>query len=264
MIDRPGPPRARAGVDRRDILAGGAATAAALAIGAGAAFATTARRTTGMSRENHVMAYELPPLPYAYDALEPVIDAETMRLHHDRHHRAYIDALNGVIADRPGLQGKTIEDLLRGLDAVPESIRRTVRDQGGGHANHQFFWKIMTPGGSPMPADLARRIDTDFGSLGAMKARFEEAGAKHFGSGWVFLVFDVHRGALEILSLPDQDSLLLLDGKPGLLCNDLWEHAYYLKHRDRRPDYLKGWWDVVHWSYVGERLRGIFDGKKQL
>ena len=211
------------------------------------------------------MAYDVPPLPYAYEALEPVIDAETMRLHHDKHHRAYVDAVNKAIADRPELQRKTIEELLRGLDEVPEAIRTTVRNNGGGHANHQLFWKIMAPpgGGSEPQGPLAEQISRDFGSFEAMKARFEEAGAKHFGSGWVFLLFDPKAGKLEIETTANQDSALLL-GKPALLGNDLWEHAYYLKHQNRKPDYLKAWWGVVNWPYVAERLQGIHEGRKQL
>ena len=213
------------------------------------------------------MTYQLPPLPYDYAALEPVIDAETMRLHHDKHHRAYVDAVNRVIADQPQLQDKTIEELLRGLDEVPEAIRATVRNNGGGHANHQLFWKIMAPpgqggGGEPRGA-LAEQIGRDFGSFDAMRACFEEAGAKHFGSGWVFLVMSPKDQRLEILTLPNQDSVLLV-GKPALLANDLWEHAYYLKHRNRRPEYLRAWWGAVNWPYVGERFQGIREGKKQL
>ena len=212
------------------------------------------------------MAYEVPPLPYAYEALAPVIDAETMRLHHDGHHRAYVDALNKAIADQPQLQGKTIEDLLRGLDDVPEGIRTKVRDNGGGHANHRMFWKIMAPPGECSGAptgDMATQIDRDFGSFDTMKDAFEAAAMKHFGSGWAFLVMDPQAKKLEILTLPNQDSVLLV-GKPALFANDLWEHAYYLKHRNNKADYFKAWWDAVNWPYVGERLAGIRAGKHQL
>ena len=212
------------------------------------------------------MPYEVPPLSYAHEALEPVIDAETMRLHHDKHHRAYVDALNKALEPHPELQGKTIEDLLRGLDAVPEAIRTQVRNQGGGHANHQLFWKIMAPpghGGSEPAGDLAAQIGRDFGSLDGMKQAFSDAAAKRFGSGWVFLLFDPKAGRLEVETTANQDSALLL-GKPALLGNDLWEHAYYLKHQNRTPDYLKAWWGVVNWSYVAERLQGIHEGRKQL
>ena len=213
------------------------------------------------------MAYQVPKLPYAYEALEPVIDAETMHLHHDKHHQAYVDAVNKAIADQPDLQDKTIEDLLRSLDEVPESIRTTVRNNGGGHANHQMFWKIMAPpgqgGGGEPTGDLAEQIGRDFGSFDAMTQAFEAAATKHFGSGWVFLVMDPRSKKLEILTLPNQDSVLLV-GKPALLANDLWEHAYYLKHRNKKADYLKAWWGVVNWPYVGERLAGIHAGKHQL
>lgn len=213
------------------------------------------------------MAYEVSPLTYAYEALEPVIDPETMHLHHDKHHQAYVDALNKALEPYPALQGKTIEDLMRGLDDVPEAIRTQVRNQGGGHANHQLFWKIMAPpghgGGGDPAGDLAAQIVTDFGSLDAMKQAFADAAAKRFGSGWVFLLFDPKAGKLEIGTTANQDSALLL-GKPALLGNDLWEHAYYLKYNNRKPEYLKAWWGVVNWPYVGERLAGIHAGKKQL
>ena len=214
-----------------------------------------------------LMPYEVPPLPYAYEALEPVIDAETMRLHHDKHHQAYVDALNKALEPHPELQGKTIEDLMRGLDAVPEAIRTQVRNQGGGHANHQLFWKVMAApgagGGGEPTGDLSNQINADFGSLEGMKQAFLDAAAKRFGSGWVFLLFDPKAGKLEIETTANQDSALLL-GKPALLGNDLWEHAYYLKHRNRKADYLRAWWGVVNWPYVGERLAGIHAGKQQL
>lgn len=209
------------------------------------------------------MAYEVPPLPYAYDALAPTIDEETMHLHHDKHHQAYVDALNKALADQPALQGKTIEDLLRGLNDVPESIRTTVRNNGGGHANHSLFWKLMAPGGTAMPADLQRQIESDFGSVDAMKEQVEAAGVKRFGSGWVFVLFNPQSGKLEIESTANQDSALLL-GKPALFGNDVWEHAYYLTYRNKRVDYLKAWWNVANWAYIGERLAGIREGKQQL
>jgi Fe-Mn family superoxide dismutase len=221
-----------------------------------------------MSTEQPTLGpYVLPPLPYAYDALEPVIDAETMRLHHDKHHQGYVDAVNAALAKHPEWLGKTIEDVLRQLPELPEDIRQTVRNQGGGHANHQFFWKILTPKGPGKPSgDLAAAIDGAFGSFETFKAEFEAAGLRHFGSGWVFLVAHPKENfRLEILTLPNQDSVLELDHpSPGLLACDVWEHAYYLKHRNRRADWLRAWWDVVHWDYVGERLAGIHAGRKQL
>ena len=211
--------------------------------------------------------YTLPPLRFTYDALEPVIDAATMELHHAKHHQGYVDAVNAALGRHPEWLGKTIEEVLRRLPELPDDIRQTVRNQGGGHANHQFFWKILTPNGPGKPSgDLAAAIDKEFGGFEAFKARFEEAGLKQFGSGWVFLVAHPKEDfRLEILTLPNQDSVLELDHpSPGLLACDVWEHAYYLKHRNRRADWLRAWWDVVHWEYVGERLAGVRAGKKQL
>ena len=210
--------------------------------------------------------YALPPLPYAYDALTPAIDAATLRLHHDQHHQAYLDKLNAALKDYPQLHGRSIEDLLRQLDQVPEAIRQAVRDQGGGHANHQFFWKIMAPvgpAGQRPTGELAALLDRDFGSFEGFRAAFEAAGVQHFGSGWVFLAFSPTAQNLEVFARPNQDSVLL-EGKPGLLANDVWEHAYYLQYQNRRADYLRAWWQVVNWPYVAERLAGIRAGKKQL
>lgn len=211
-----------------------------------------------MSNQKYVAPFSLAPLPYAYDALEPVISAETMRLHHDKHHQAYIDALNKAVESYPEGYGKTIEELLGRQDQIPEAIRTTVRNQGGGHANHQFFWKIMKPGGGGEPdGELADAIKRDFGSFDQFQQAFQTAGAAHFGSGWVFLVTDPKQGGkLEILTLPNQDSVLPL-GKPGLLASDLWEHAYYLQYQNRRADYLKAWWNVVAWDVVSFRLKAI-------
>lgn len=209
------------------------------------------------------MPYDLPPLPYAYSALEPAIDAETMELHHAKHHRAYVDALNKALEPYPDLHGRSIEGLLRDLDAVPEAIRQTVRDQGGGHANHQLFWKVVQPGGAKAPAGtLLAAMDGAFGGFDSFKARFEEAAVRHFGSGWAFLCTGARGEGLEIVTLPNQDSVLGLR-KPALLANDLWEHAYYLKHRDRRTDYLRGWWEAVNWTTVGDRLEAVRAGEEQ-
>jgi Fe-Mn family superoxide dismutase len=201
------------------------------------------------------MAYKVPPLRFAYDALEPHIDAETMQLHHDKHHQTYVDNLNKAIEPYPHLADLTLEDLLSRLDQVPEPARTAIRNHGGGHANHQFFWEILGPkaGNAPKGA-IADAITKDFGSFERFQSLFTDVAAKHFGSGWVFLVGNPSTGRLEIMSLPDQDSVLL-HGKPGLLCCDVWEHAYYLKYRNRRPDYLLAWWNVVAWDMVDERLR---------
>ncbi|GAA0586738.1 superoxide dismutase [Craurococcus roseus] len=208
------------------------------------------------------MPYDLPSLPYGYDALEPVIERETMELHHSKHHRAYVDALNRALEPYPAWQGLTIEQLLSRIEEVPVEIRAAVRNQGGGHANHQLFWKVVRPGGDAAPSGaLAAETDRAFGSFEAMKGRFDEAGAWHFGSGWVFLVTDPRGRGLDVVTTPDQDSVLLPPGgRPALLANDLWEHAYYLDHRNRRADYLREWWRVVNWGYVGERLDAIRAG----
>jgi Fe-Mn family superoxide dismutase len=206
------------------------------------------------------MAYKLPPLEFGYDALEPHFNAETMELHHDKHHQAYVDNLNKVLEPHPQLAALTIDDLLRRLDQVPETIRTAVRNNGGGHANHQFFWRILAPkaGGSPKGA-IGDAIAKDFGSFKHFQSLFTEAATKHFGSGWAFLVVNPATGRLEIMSLPNQDSVLSA-GLSGLLCCDVWEHAYYLQYRNRRPDYLAAWWHVVAWDVVDERLRDLRGG----
>jgi Fe-Mn family superoxide dismutase len=224
-----------------------------------------AKRTTTSPAESGALIgpYALPPLKFAYDAFEPIIDEATMRLHHDKHHQSYVDAVN----EYPEWLGLTIEEVLRRLPELPDDIRETVRNQGGGHANHQFFWKILIPKGPSRPSgDLAAAIDQEWGSYDAFKTAFEVAGTKHFGSGWVFLVVHPTQNfKLEIFTLPNQDSVLGLDRpSPGLLACDLWEHAYYLTYNNRRADWLKAWWDVVHWDYVGGWLAGVHAGKKQL
>jgi Fe-Mn family superoxide dismutase len=210
------------------------------------------------------MAYKLPPLQFGYDALEPYIDAETMELHHDKHHQAYVDQLNKALEAYPKLADLTIDGLLRRLDQVPETIRTAVRNNGGGHANHQFFWRILGPnaGGSPKGA-IADAITKDFGSFERFQSLFTDAAVKHFGSGWAFLVVNPATDRLEIMSLPNQDSVLS-PGLPGLLCCDVWEHAYYLKYRNRRPDYLAAWWHVVAWDVVNERLRDARAGASHI
>jgi len=198
------------------------------------------------------MAYELPPLPYPKDALEPYIDAQTMEIHHDKHHAAYVANVNKAIAGKPNLEGKSVEDLIRNLDAVPADIRGPVRNNGGGHANHSMFWKILGPkaGGTPS-GKLGDDIKAAFGSFDAFKEKFEAAGIGRFGSGWAWLV--VNGGKLEIVSTANQDNPLMgkavagAEGKPVLGC-DVWEHAYYLKYQNRRADYLKAFWNVVNWA----------------
>ena len=199
------------------------------------------------------MAFEVPPLPYGYDALQPTIDEQTMRLHHDKHHQAYVDKLNGAVGEHADLQGKSIEEILAGVSALPP----VVRNNGGGHWNHSFFWELMTPGGPPEPTgELKSAIDGAFGSLDAMKEKFNTAGANQFGSGWAWLVA-APGGGLTICSTPNQDNPLMdsapVKGTP-ILGNDVWEHAYYLTYNNRRPDYLKAWWTVVNWDKASENL----------
>ncbi len=192
------------------------------------------------------MAYELPELPYAYDALVPTIDEETMHLHHDKHHNAYVTNLNKAIEKYPELAEKSIEELMSDLTAVPEDIRTAVRNNGGGHVNHSFFWKILTPNGSSEPTgELKEAIESTFGSLDKFKEEFAAAGAGRFGSGWAWLVLD--GGKLAITSTPNQDSPLS-EGKTPVLGLDVWEHAYYLNYKNVRPAYIKAFWDVVNWD----------------
>ncbi len=198
------------------------------------------------------MAHELSPLPYSKDALEPHIDARTMEIHHDKHHAAYVNNLNNAIKGNPELESKSVEDLVKNLNAVPEAIRTAVRNNAGGHINHTMFWTIMTPGGSKTPTGkLADDINATFGSFDEFKAKFEDAGVKRFGSGWAWLVRD-GGGKLQIISTANQDSPLM-DGHTPILGNDVWEHAYYLNYQNRRPDYLKAWWNVVNWDEVAKR-----------
>lgn len=199
------------------------------------------------------MAFTLPELPYPYDALEPHIDKETMTIHHDKHHAAYVNNLNAAIEGKPELEGKTIEELVANLDAVPEAIRGAVRNNGGGHLNHTLFWEIMTPGGAAEPkGPLADAINEAFGSFDEFKKKFNDAGVKRFGSGWAWLV-KTKDGKLDIVSTANQDNPIS-EGHQVLFGNDVWEHAYYLKYQNRRPDYLAAWWSVVNWDKIAERF----------
>ena len=197
------------------------------------------------------MAYEVPDLPYDYGALEPHIDEETMRIHHDKHHQAYVDNANKAL-DGTDLADASVEDVLRNLDQLPEDKRTAVRNNAGGHANHSFFWEIMGPqaGGSPS-GELASAIDSAFGSFDSFKETFNQNGVTRFGSGWTWLVWN--GSALEAYSTPNQDSPLL-QGHVPVLGNDVWEHAYYLTYRNRRPEYLEAWWNVVDWDAVAARF----------
>jgi Fe-Mn family superoxide dismutase len=196
------------------------------------------------------MAFELPPLPYAANALEPHIDEQTMNIHHGKHHQAYVTNLNKALEAHADLQSKSIEELLSNLSAIPEDIRTAVRNNGGGHWNHTFFWKLMTPGGSSTPTGaLADAINAKFGSFDEFKAAFKAAAVGRFGSGWAWLIM-ADDGSLSIESTPNQDNPLM-EGKKAILGLDVWEHAYYLKYQNRRPDYVDAWWNVVNWDEVG-------------
>ncbi len=198
------------------------------------------------------MPFELPALPYAHNALEPHIDEQTMRIHHDKHHGTYVTNLNKALESAPNLQGKAIHELLRSLDTVPENIRTAVRNNGGGHYNHTMFWDIMKPGGPKAPGgDLEKALSSTFGSVDKFKEAVNAAGLGRFGSGWAWLVLD-KAGKLAVVSTPNQDNPLM-DGHRILLGVDVWEHAYYLKYQNRRADYLQAWWNVVNWSEVANR-----------
>ena len=199
------------------------------------------------------MAFEVPPLPYAYNALEPHIDEQTMHLHHDKHHQAYVTNLNAAIEKHPELSGKSPEELLKDLNGIPEDIKAAVRNNGGGHVNHTMFWEIMGPGGGGAPTGaLAEAINTTFGSLDALKAAVNDAGVKRFGSGWTWLVKTAD-GKLAVVSTANQDNPMS-EGHFPILGNDVWEHAYYLKYQNKRPDYLAAWWNTVNWEAVGKRF----------
>jgi Fe-Mn family superoxide dismutase len=201
------------------------------------------------------MKYELPKLPYAYDALEPHIDARTMEIHHTKHHQAYIDKLNAALEKHPNIADKSLEELLGNLDAVPEDIRIAVRNHGGGHANHSLFWTIMAPqaGGEPSGV-ISEKINEAFGGFPEFKKQFSEAATNQFGSGWAWLACD-NAGKLHLHGLPNQDSPLMHGHRP-LLGLDVWEHAYYLKYQNKRPDYIEAWWNVVNWKQVEENYGG--------
>ena len=199
------------------------------------------------------MAFELPVLPYDFDALEPHIDERTMRIHHGKHHQAYTNNLNGAVASVSGLEGVSVEALLRDLDNLPQSIRLAVRNNGGGFANHNLFWTVMSPAGGGKPAGkLADAIDSAFGSLDAFKGQFSKAAGTRFGSGWAWLVADGD-GALHVYSTANQDSPYM-QGHTPILGLDVWEHAYYLNYQNRRPDYVAAFWNVVNWNQVAANL----------
>ncbi len=197
------------------------------------------------------MAHELPPLPYDYNALEPHVDEQTMQIHHTKHHQTYVTKLNGALEKHPELAGKSVDDLIADLASVPDDIRTAVRNNGGGHANHTLFWQVMKPNGGAPTGKVAAAIDTAFGSFDTFKEQFAAAGAGRFGSGWVWLVST--GGVLSIQSSPNQDSPMM-DGKTAILGLDVWEHAYYLKYQNRRPDYIAAWFNTINWDEVNRRL----------
>jgi Fe-Mn family superoxide dismutase len=199
------------------------------------------------------MAFELPPLPYSNDALEPYIDTQTMQIHHDLHHNAYVTNLNNALQPHTDLQSKSIEELVQGINTLPEAVQTAVRNNGGGHLNHSMFWTLMAPnaGGEPTGA-IAQIVADNFGDFETFKTQFNDAGAKRFGSGFVWLVRS-SGGKFQIVSTPNQDNPLT-DGHYPIMCNDVWEHAYYLKYQNRRPEYLKQWWNTVSWDAVNSRL----------
>jgi Fe-Mn family superoxide dismutase len=199
------------------------------------------------------MAFELPPLPYDYTALEPYIDEQTMHLHHDKHHQAYVTNLNNALQGHSQFENLAIEDLMRRINEVPENIRTAVRNNGGGHVNHSMFWQIMKPNGGGEPSGaLAQAITQAFGSFDQFKAAFNDAGLKRFGSGWAWLILD-NTGKLQVISTANQDSPLM-DGHFPIMGNDVWEHAYYLKYQNRRGDYLNAWWNVLNWDEIAKRF----------
>lgn len=195
--------------------------------------------------------FQLPALPYGYDALEPHIDSRTMEIHHTKHHQAYVDKLNAALESHPDLQQKTVEELLKGFDVLPESVKTAVRNHGGGHANHSLFWTVLHPDGGEPDSELEQAIKSVFGDLASFRQTFETEAANHFGSGWAWLVVN-KAGDLAVYSTANQDSPLMKGDTP-ILCLDVWEHAYYLDYQNRRGDYIAAFWNIVHWGEVARR-----------
>lgn len=245
-------------IARRTLMLAGAA--AALTPG-GPAGADDAPRTDAVPADPSY-PFALPPLPYAAAANEPYVDAETMELHHDKHHAAYVNALNAAVKDYPQVAAMPLSQMLARLNELPEGIRATVRNNGGGHANHSMFWPVMGGKGGEPDSTLGASIARDFGSFAALKESVGRAGVGRFGSGWVMVLVD-GGGKLLLATYPNQDSPLM-DGKRALFGTDVWEHAYYLKYRNRRADYLEAWWNVVDWQSVGGRYRAAIDGSLTL
>lgn len=231
-----------------------------LAAAAGAATLTGWSPLPAAPAAAQAAPFALPPLPYAFDALEPHIDARTMEIHHDKHHAAYVTNLNKALAQAPTLSGKPLHELLRNLDIVPENLRAAVRNNGGGHFNHSLFWEMMRKGGGGQPGgELAQAIDQTFGNFAGFRQQFTEAATRVFGSGWAWLVADGKQ--LKIEATPNQDTPVMRgENQLPLLGLDVWEHAYYLKYQNRRPDYIQAWFDVINWDFVAERWNRALKG----
>lgn len=240
-------------INRRHFLLLLGATTGAAACGAFPSTAGPVKTSAANKQTEGSQLFTLPPLPYDYKALEPHIDAATMQFHHDKHHAAYVKNLNEAVNKYPQLKTKTAEQLIQSLNSLPEDIRKTVRNNGGGHINHTMFWEIMSPngGGEPKGA-IAAAITQNFGSFDNFKKQFNEAGTKRFGSGWAWLVRNKD-GKLQVTSTANQDSPLM-EGMYPIMGNDVWEHAYYLKYQNKRADYLNAWWNVVNWNEVNKRF----------
>ena len=202
------------------------------------------------------MIFKLPELNYSYDALEPHIDKQTMEIHHTKHHQAYVDKLNQALEKYPEFQNMEIEEILKSLDKLPEDIKAAVRNNGGGHYNHDLFWRIMSPDGERQPVgELAKKIDEKFGDFESFKAKFKDASVGRFGSGWGWLVLNSDN-SIDIVSTPNQDNPIS-EGKKVIFGLDVWEHAYYLKYMNKRPDYIDAWWNVVNWSIIEDRYQSL-------
>jgi len=244
---------------RRAVMFAGAAVALTPAIRRAAAQSSPASSPSASAVvADPSYPFAVPPLPYAASANEPHIDAQTMELHHDKHHAAYVTNLNAAVKDHSQVAAMKLSEMLAKLDQLPETIRTTVRNNGGGHANHSMFWQIMGGKGGELDGELAAAIKRDFGSFAQLKESFDKAGAGQFGSGWAMVLVD-SSGKLSLVARPNQDSPLM-EGKRVLFGNDVWEHAYYLKYQNRRPAYLAAWWNVVNWPAIGERYKAATVG----
>jgi Fe-Mn family superoxide dismutase len=259
-------PRLAADLTRRAFLRSGSCLvgAAAMHTVSTIAFSDLHQQQPVSISGDSTMPFQLPPLPYAFDALEPFIDAQTMEIHHDKHHAAYVKNLNAALEGDDKLRDMTLNQLLTSLPSLPEGIRATVRNNAGGHANHSLFWKLLKKNDGAAPTgEFAAKLDSDFGSFEQFKTAFQDAGTKLFGSGWVFLVADPkNQGKLKLHPMPNQDSVIS-EGLTPILGNDVWEHAYYLKYQNKRPDYLAAWWNVVNWDFVATRYEAIKSGNEK-